>query len=387
MKKRTTFLSKMSRVFAALLLLPAFGFLAVSCSDDEEKKDPNIIENLPGTVTITAGEASNTATLSFEALSDWSLSYVNEDSEWFTFTPENGAPGKATITFTAPYNDGAAKVGKLTLKHGTSTYTIVVNQAAGKPDMPTWDKEALKVMTFAPDAYNTTTEMPISYTISVKTIQDYSTLEEAPFDILVFSADEMGTPIDSLVDWAKIKIADNSPLANDGKKLEMTLDTIAIDGLILTKNNPRYAFICMVPKGTDKTTMFDKDGEMKDEYKAMGTSIEQKNYSVSFTGEKSQMIMDQDPSVTSTTITRDFASNCKYIIAYQDPADAAYISSSVTDNILTMVVNHTALRAVIPFSENKSMLVKFYIDRGPNFAPVEVRTQPGMSIFYIKMIM
>lgn len=384
-------MAKISRAMATLLLVPALTFSFVSCSDDDESPDPNVITNLPGTATLTATEASNTATIKFTALSAWEAGYANEDSNWFTFTPASGAAGDITITIAAPYNDGAAKTGTLTLKHGTNTYNVAITQDAGKPEIPEWDadnKEALLQSSFAPDPYNATEEMPSTFTLKVKTIQDYTTIEEAPFEIMTFAADREGTPKDSLITWVKVTVAENSPAPKDGKLLEMAIDTIDVNVTDSRKNTDnRYAYVCIVPKGTDRADMF-ANGAMKDEYLEMGTSIEQQNYILRYDPNVLQLnVTDygiQDPT-TSGSVT--ISSNCKYKIFVMSDNQSAlgnWWNVSISDNMLTLSYDLIKVRT-LSMAGQASATLQLLIDRGEDLKPIPFKNQAPFMVNYMKI--
>lgn len=384
-------MAKISRAMATLLLVPALTFSFVSCSDDDEGPDPNVITNLPGTATLTATEASNTTTIKFTALSAWEAGYANEASNWFTFTPASGAAGDITITIAAPYNDGAAKTGTLTLKHGTNTYNVVITQGAGKPEIPEWDadnKEALLQSSFAPDPYNATEEMPSTFTLKVKTIQDYTTIEEAPFEIMTFAADREGTPKDSLITWVKVTVAENSPASKDGKLLEMAIDTIDVNVTDSRKNiDNRYAYICIVPKGTDKADMF-ANGAMKEEYLKMGTSIEQQNYVLRYDPTVLQLnVTDMGVQEPTTSGSVTISSNCKYktfVMSDNQSALENWWNINISDNILTLSYDLVKVRT-LPMPGQASATIQLIIDRGEKLKPIPFKNQAPFMINYMKL--
>lgn len=384
-------MAKIIRTMATLLLVPALTFSFVSCSDDDEGPDPNVITNLPGTATLTATEASNTTTIKFTALSAWEAGYANEESNWFTFTPASGAAGDITITIAAPYNDGAAKTGTLTLKHGTNTYNVAITQDAGKPEIPEWDadnKKALLHSSFAPDPYNAAEEMPSTFTLKVKTIQDYTTIEEAPFEIMTFAADREGTPKDSLITWVKVTVAENSPAPKDGKLLEMAIDTIDVNVTDSRKNTDnRYAYVCIVPKGTDRADMF-ANGAMKDEYLEMGTSIEQQNYILRYAPNVLQLnVTDygiQDPT-TSGSVT--ISSNCKYKIFVMSDNQSAlgnWWNVNISDNMLTLSYDLIKVRT-LSMAGQASATLQLLIDRGEDLKPIPFKNQAPFMVNYMKI--
>lgn len=283
---------KTSSLLAAFVL-PAFLFFTASCSDDDDPApvDLNTITNLPGTVSLTADQVTNTATLKFTALSDWEAS-SNENPQWFTFEPKKGTAGEVTINITAPYNEGVAKTGKLTIKHGTNTYSVNINQTVGKPDVAVWDetnRTNLLQTSFAPDPYNATEEHPSTFILKLTSKKDYATLEDAPFEIFTFYTDEANhhfEAVDSLVEWVEFKIAENSPAASAGKEILLTVkpheqfdSTVVVDEHQVSRTtyfmNKRYVYITIVPKGTQRNDMF-ADGSLKEEYK--GITIEQLPY-------------------------------------------------------------------------------------------------------------
>lgn len=284
MKKRTLFFKKFNRMLAAALMVPALTFF-VACSDDDNDAagDPNTIANMPGTLALAAEGSPVTANLAFVANSAWEAS--SEDT-WFEFTPKSGQAGNVTITVTTTYNLGATKTGTLTIKHGTQTYTVKISQN-GKPDLAIWEPEGLGQVEFAPDPYNATEEMPASFELVVKTNNDYKTLEEAPYQIMTFAIDEAYNPIqDQQIDWVEFKIADNSPVASEGKKIVVSVKPHEEFRAGEKPNqffmDNRYAYITIVPKGTEVADMFDK-GVIKEEYE--GTSIQQNAYQLSHSGE------------------------------------------------------------------------------------------------------
>lgn len=383
MKKRTTFLTTINRALVALIMIPALAICIGACSDDDDTTptDLNEIKDLPGSVNVTDNQAENTAALTFKAASSWTAAYADEDSKWFTFAPESGNAGDVTITITAPYNDSAANTGKLTIKHGTATYTVTINQKAGKPDVAAWEKDGLLQTLFAPDPYNATADRPATYAINVTTTQDYATLDKAPFEIMTFYADDRGTPTDSLIYWVKVNIADGSPAAKDGKKLEVVVDTIAVDlnpSKLVNSMQKRFTYFCIVPRGTNKADMFNGK-EMKDEYKAMGTSIEQDGYRISYpmgTG----MIMTVPPdngSNPSTSGTIQVTANCKYGLAPgmgvpDSHPNLEWWSYSVNTEgtELTITIDFTKPRATTPPTTMCSANQVLCIDRGPNMKAI-----------------
>lgn len=296
MKKRTLFFKKLNRMLAAAFMVPALTFF-VACSDDDNNDagDPNTIANMPGTLELAAEGSPVTANLAFVANSAWEAS--SEDT-WFEYTPKSGQAGNVTITVTTTFNLGATKTGTLTIKHGTKTYDVKISQN-GKPDLAIWEPEDLyDVDAFAPDPYNATEEMPASFEFTVKTNNDYKSLEEAPYQIMVFAAnkDNNYEPIkDQQIDWVEFKIAENSPVASEGKKIVLSVKpheeftTIEQNGGILTQMNDRYAYITIVPKGTEVDAIFNEDGTIKEEY--TGASIEQKAYTGKF-GNMPAIVLD-----------------------------------------------------------------------------------------------
>ena len=282
MKKRTAFFLKFSRAIAALFLIPAFCFTAASCSDDDDDDpaDPNLVNDMPASVTLAATEASNTATIEFTAALAWKAAYATEADEWFTFTPEAGTTaGKVSITVSAPQNPDAAKSGKIIITHGTKSYTVTVNQNAGGDDPAQWNKTDLQGTVFAPDSYNTSESAVAEKTFTVTNTFDYATLEEAPFEIFTFYVNpETNQVQDSIIEWVNFKIAENSPVAKEGKKIVVSVkphEEILIEEK--PNNNPdlpniisyemldRIACIVLAPKGTATQDVF-ANGEIKEEY-------------------------------------------------------------------------------------------------------------------------
>lgn len=393
MKTTTTFFKRVARKFTTLFMVPAIALFTLSCSDDDDEKvDPNVINNLPGTVSLTADQVANTATLQFSAGTDWTASYANTESEWFTFTPENGKAGEITITLSAPYNDGAAKSGKLTIKHGTNTYSVTINQVAGKPDVATWDatnKEGFLQTVFAPDPYNATEENPVSYTLKINSKKDYTTLDEAPFDMLAFYANSEGEPTDSLVHWINISIAENSPVASEGKLLQVTIDTIDVNITDSRKNTEnRYAYVCFVPKGTDKASMF-SNGVMKDEFKAMGTSTEQTNYKISHDLSLPMLsytdMAGQEPEYTSLTAT--ISGNCKFKVAKfsDDQSDLNWCYCNIDGQKITYGYDLEKVRNGLTMGGQASAMYMLQIDRGENLKPIQCKHTTPFSIMYMKV--
>ena len=387
MKKKNFILRKFSQVFTTCLMIPALSFMAASCSDDDDKPDPNEISDLTGTVTLAANEAENTTTLTFTARSAWEASPSNEESKWFSFTPASGAAGNATITISAPYNDAAAKTGKLTIKHGTKNYEVTVNQSAGTPDVAIWDAEnktGLLQTSFAQDSYNATEEMPISYTIKLTSKKDYSTLEEAPFKILAFEADNQGTPTSTEINWIHAKIAENSPASKDGKLVEIILDSIPVNVANFKGGDDRYAYICVVPKDTEITAMFN-NGAMKDEYLNMGTSIEQKNYILNYDNILQIMAMDMGTSDPQTSGTSTITANCKYKVEPSSDTQSAleWWTLKVENNVVTISYDLAKVRT-LSMGTGATVNFSIIIDRGENLQPILSKKQPPYSIMYNK---
>lgn len=324
MKKRISILKKVSRVFATFLMVPAIAFFAVSCSDDDDDngsgggnggKDINEIIDLPtDPVSLTADNTTNTTTFTFTAQTTWEAAYADEASEWFTFSPDKGAAGDMTITVSAPYNEGAAKEGKIVIKHGTKRYEVTVKQVAGQPDLAQWNPQDLGAVDFAPDAYNSTEEMPVELTFTVTNKQDYATLEDAPFEIFTFYTDEdlHYVPTDSIVNWVEFRIAEDSPAAKEGKKITLTVkphEEFTITNHETQNNHiqklysmaDRFAYITIAPKGTKVEDIF-SDGAIKDDYKGM--AIRQVRYNLSHDGEEKMLGVGM-PMVTDNFIVTD----------------------------------------------------------------------------------
>lgn len=396
MKRKVTFLTTIGRAFAAFVMVPALAICIGACSDDDNNLDPNEIKDLPGTVNVADSEAENTATLTFQAASSWTAAYADDDSKWFTFAPESGNAGAVTITITAPYNEGVANTGKLTIKHGTTTYTVTINQKAGKPDVAVWEKKGLLETLFAPDPYNATAENPAKYVINVTTMQDYETLDEAPFEVMAFYADAQGTPTDSLINWVKASVVEGSPAAKDGKQLEVAVDTFVVNiknSVTLTEN--RYAYFSIVPRGTKKADMFNGK-EMKAEFLAMGTSIEQERYKISYIGNGMVTTTPPDDGSTPSTFTTfPVTANCKYILGSgmgiaDDHPDMKWwnYTTNAAGTELTITIDFAVPRATTPPTAECSANQGFYIDRGPNMKPIKFFGARGLpmpfSIFYTR---
>lgn len=391
MKKRTTLVRRISRAFAFCLLVPALTFSVVSCSDDDDdegtKTDPNEITDLAKSVSLTADQAINTTTLKFTANKLWEAAYENDSTKWFTFSPKSGNAGDATLTIEAPYNDGAAKTGKIVIKHGTNTYEVVVNQAVGKPDEAKWTPENLyDVEKFAPDAYNATEDMPAEFTFTVKTQQDYTTLEEAPFKIYAFYTDEAHDyeATDSIINWVEFKIADNSPVASEGKKITLTVKPheefspyYKEDGTLVPSLHSmldRYAFITIVPKETTVEDMF-SNGTLKEEYK--GASIQQAAYTLTHSAEMAMLGVGMPAVYTSEfDVTEKNFKEFGVIIYNMGTTEVCEWLQATHEG------NHITLSGTPGHMGTTGTLV-FTAYRGEELPPLELIHLKPMSVYYM----
>lgn len=394
MKKRISIMKKVSRVFATFLMVPAIAFFAVSCSDDDDDngsgggnggKDINeIIDLSTDPVSLTADNTTNTKTFTFTAQTAWEAAYADEASEWFTFSPDKGAAGDMTITVSAPYNEGAAKEGKIVIKHGTKKYEVTIKQVTGQPDLAQWNKNDILLLEFAPDPYNATENMPSTTTFKITTKQDYTAPEEAPFKIIAFEADENFKPTTTLAEWVKFNIAEEPSVANEGKVWEATVDTIAINWEAPLTGDDRIAYICIVPQETEVEDMF-TNGIMKEEYLAMGTSLLQKYYSVNMDiAPEEAMIMNMDMSMMGgipelKPWEAEYTANCKIKAIYtpqasnQGPTD--WLEITFQDGKATLHYLKTLEELRTTSQLMHAMQVEFIIDRG-ELTPITTPTAP-----------
>ena len=376
-----------SRIFTAFLMIPAIGFVTMSCSDDDDEQDPNLIGNLPASVTLTANETENISNLKFTANLAWEAAYTNEESQWFSFTPKSGTAGEANIQISAPYNESAAKTGKLTIKHGTNSYEITINQSAGQPDLAQWNPQDLGACEFfAQDPFNATTDKPIELTFKVTTKQDYETLDEAPFDIYAFftDADHAYKATNTQVDWVEFKIAENSPAANEGKKITLTVKphdefgtTTTPGGTTVSTMNNRYAFITIAPKGTQVQDMF-VDGELKEEYE--GYAIGQLAYSIAYSGNSMltigmPMMGDDNFDITSMNFKNvDFQFYAATDATHETPLN--WLTYTNNDN--HVVVDCTSGNI------GQSVAMITMVNRGENLPPLELKHIKAITVVIMK---
>lgn len=388
MKKRTLFFKKFNRMLAAALLVPALTFF-VACSDDDNNDagDPNTIANMPGTLELAAEGSPVTANLAFVANSAWEAS--SEDT-WFEFTPKSGQAGNVTITVTTTYNLGATKTGTLTIKHGTKTYTVKLSQN-GKPDLAIWEPEDLyDVSAFAPDPYNATEAIPASFEFTVKTNNDYKTLEEAPYQIMVFAADENYEPIkDQQIDWVEFKIAENSPVASEGKKIVLSVkpheefrESTTNQGQFFMDD--RYAYITIVPKGTEVDDMFE-NGAIKEEY--AGASIQQDAYKGDFNRQQATVLwmvmngMIMPSGTTTVNPTNIKIEGANYANSYRvDMPEVDWLTTEIDNSTVTITLH---IEKLAPSQNTTTLGLKVY--RGEDLEPLVLKHIPIANITAMKL--
>lgn len=96
-----------------LLTLAAAVALA-ACSNDDSTPDPNpspadtglVIEQTEYTLDALDNRS---ATLTFSASADWTLTVTGEDADWLTVTPASGTAGSQTVELAARRNFGEAE--------------------------------------------------------------------------------------------------------------------------------------------------------------------------------------------------------------------------------------------------------------------------------------
>ena len=116
-----------------LLTLAAAVALA-ACSNDDSTPDPNpspadtglVIEQTEYTLDALDNRS---ATLTFSASADWTLTVTGEDADWLTVTPASGTAGSQTVELAARRNFGEAeRIVRLEISCGKQPAPVTVTQ-------------------------------------------------------------------------------------------------------------------------------------------------------------------------------------------------------------------------------------------------------------------
>lgn len=116
-----------------LLTLAAAVALA-ACSNDDSTPDPNpspadtglVIEQTEYTLDALDNRS---ATLTFSASADWTLTVTSEDADWLTVTPASGTAGSQTVELAARRNFGEAeRIVRLEISCGKQPAPVTVTQ-------------------------------------------------------------------------------------------------------------------------------------------------------------------------------------------------------------------------------------------------------------------
>ncbi|MDE7074591.1 MAG: hypothetical protein K2O69_06025 [Odoribacter sp.] len=131
-----------------LLFLWACGAaLCVSCSDDDDNKDPKEIELAKGMKqeqTVYADGNGENSGIRFTAVADWTATVTevpvvrSEQAatvDWLTLSAYSGAAGEHTLTMTIADNrTGKARKAEIAIRCGGTKITVTVEQKAEKED-------------------------------------------------------------------------------------------------------------------------------------------------------------------------------------------------------------------------------------------------------------
>ena len=116
-----------------LLTLAAAVALA-ACSNDDSTPDPNpspadtglVIEQTEYTLDALDNRS---ATLTFSASADWTLTVTGEDADWLTVTPASGTAGSQTVELAARRNfSEAERIVRLEISCGKQPAPVTVTQ-------------------------------------------------------------------------------------------------------------------------------------------------------------------------------------------------------------------------------------------------------------------
>ena len=122
-----------------LLTLAAAVALA-ACSNDDSTPDPNpspadtglVIEQTEYTLDALDNRS---ATLTFSASADWTLTVTGEDADWLTVTPAIGTAGSKSVTLTAaPRITEESRTAYVDIACGAQTVQITVTQTGASAD-------------------------------------------------------------------------------------------------------------------------------------------------------------------------------------------------------------------------------------------------------------
>lgn len=130
-----------------LLLWACVVALCVSCSDDDDNKDPKEIELAKGMKqeqTVYADGNGENGGIRFTAVADWTATVTevpvvrSEQAatvDWLTLSAYSGGAGEHTLTMTIADNrTGKARKAEITIRCGGTKITVTVEQKAEKED-------------------------------------------------------------------------------------------------------------------------------------------------------------------------------------------------------------------------------------------------------------
>ncbi len=125
--------------FSILLALAAL--LAVSCGEKEPEQSSAPFEAETTEIAVPA-EGCKEAVYEFSTTLSWSARSLKDVSQWFTFSPERGSAGKASIKYSATKNEsGISRSATVTVIVGTASKDIVFTQEAWSSSEPEPDPE------------------------------------------------------------------------------------------------------------------------------------------------------------------------------------------------------------------------------------------------------
>lgn len=169
--------------YLAWAAVPAFLFLLFSC--DANQTDPVTVKGFTldksSSERLTqsvAADASNAASVTFEAASAWTASARETRAvSWLTVVPDHGEAGTATVTFTLDPNDGTeSRSAEIVFSCEGGTFTVTITQEGKEETVP-------------PSAYEKHPAVPAGKRMAYATVGDREGNEQ---EVLVFSYDNDG---------------------------------------------------------------------------------------------------------------------------------------------------------------------------------------------------
>lgn len=118
-----------------VFVLPVLGLLFILCQGCLEDKEENPAPESPS-ITVESGEdipvfetAGSTASLTFTATSDWTVSVDDAASSWLSVSPASGEAGTHTLSLVTVANESYdERNASVTITSGNAKKTLTVTQ-------------------------------------------------------------------------------------------------------------------------------------------------------------------------------------------------------------------------------------------------------------------